>query len=340
MPTRTEVIQSLKSRDEFQNRDIATIMDYLEQESGNSSGTRATVVNSQRRVQDAVSPNDLTEIYNYVAELGTPASTLEAFLEDIAVRRDIVSLDLVNHILDLVDGASFPASQAAFSSCVDSIGSAFAHWPCNDASSPLVDRISARNVVEVGGPAGFLYQQAGPPGVLDIQTVSIGGGLRHFISTDVAFDTLFGANDSFSLFFIVNFGQDDLDRIVLQKGVAGVGQVRYRAEGINRPEFTVDDGTATELQGSSGTLFRNVWRTAAAVRDAAGNELRIYVDGLEVTPSPAAETGTNNYESTDDLTLLGSVAGNAADGDFSNIVLYTKALSDAEVLKLHVASGV
>jgi len=339
MPTRIEVIQALHARDIFQKRDFSSILDYIDQESGVTDAAARTIAEDLHQV-DFIQVNGLERIYDYVETIGgTPAITRIAFITGV-LTRDNLSRRLVNWILDLVDGTSFPASQGAFSSCVDSIGSAFAHWPCNDASSPLVDRIAARNVVEVGGPVGFSYQEAGPPGTSGILTVSISGGTRHFISTDVDFDTLFGANDSFSLFFIVNFGQDDIPRIVLQKGVAGVGQVRYRAEGVNRPEFTVDDGTATELQGSSGTLFRNVWRTAAAVRDAAGDELRIYVDGVEVTPSPAAETGTNDYESTDDLTLLGSVAGNAADGDFSNIVLYTKALSDAEVLKLHVASGV
>ena len=341
MPTRIEVIQSLKSRDEFQNRDIATILDYLEQVSGNSSGTRATLLESKRRVQDEVTAFDLTAIYNYAAELGTPAITIEAFLEDVAVRRDIVSLDLVNHILDLFDGASFPASQGALTACIDSIGSPFAHWPCNDASSPLVDRISARNVAEINGPTGFNYQTAGPPGVLDIVCVQVGSGLRHFLSTDAAFDTLFGANDSFSAFWIVNHTQDDIPRVIFEKGTAAAGQVQFRAEGVNKAEFTLDDGTATELQQSgSGTLFRKVWRTAGFVRDAAANEMRIYVNGLQVAPSPGVEAGTNTYEDTSDLTLFGRASGQAAEGHFSNFVLYPIAITDANMLKLHDASGV
>jgi hypothetical protein len=109
MPTRAEVQQAFRARDEFQNRDMGQIMDYLEQEAGSSSGTRATVVDSQVRTQDAVTQRDLEAIYNYAAELGTPVSTLEAFLEAVAVRRDIVSRALVDHILDLIDGTVFPA---------------------------------------------------------------------------------------------------------------------------------------------------------------------------------------------------------------------------------------
>lgn len=106
MPTRAEVIQALKSRDEFQNRDIAQVLDYLEQEASGSSSTRNAIL-GRRRIKDEVSNRDLTAIYNYLAELGTPAGTIRDFLNALAVRRDIVSRALVNHILDLIDAASF-----------------------------------------------------------------------------------------------------------------------------------------------------------------------------------------------------------------------------------------
>lgn len=106
MPTRTEVIQALRARDELQNRDIAQILDYLEQEAGSSSSTRGTILRSRRRTQDEITPRDLRSIYDYLAELGTPASTSAEFIQGVR-RRDIMSIALANHMMDLIDGASF-----------------------------------------------------------------------------------------------------------------------------------------------------------------------------------------------------------------------------------------
>ena len=108
MPTRIEVIQALRSRDEFQNRDVAQILDYIEQEAGNSSGTRALILGAKSRTLDAVTRRDLTALHDYISELGTPATSLRDYLNSLDVRRDIVSRDLVNLTLDVVDGATFP----------------------------------------------------------------------------------------------------------------------------------------------------------------------------------------------------------------------------------------
>lgn len=106
MATRTEVIQALHARDELQNRDITLILDYLEQEAGSSSSTRDTILRSRRRIQDEVTPRDIGAIYDYLAELGTPAVNKNIFVQ-LLRRRDIVSRRLGNIILDLIDAANF-----------------------------------------------------------------------------------------------------------------------------------------------------------------------------------------------------------------------------------------
>jgi hypothetical protein len=107
MPTRTQVIQTLRARDELQNRDIALILDYLEQEANDSSSTRSAILRNRRRIQDEVTERDLTAIYNYLAELGTPANTIARFLNRLARRRDIVSRKLVNLLMDEIDASTF-----------------------------------------------------------------------------------------------------------------------------------------------------------------------------------------------------------------------------------------
>lgn len=109
MPTRTEVIQALRARDELQNRDLALLLDYLEQVAGSSSGTRATILASRRRIQDEVTPRDIEAIYNYLAELGTPANGFE-ILRRLLRRRDLFGIQVANFIMDEIDGASFAPS--------------------------------------------------------------------------------------------------------------------------------------------------------------------------------------------------------------------------------------
>lgn len=106
MPTRTEVLQQLRARDELQNRDLALLLDYLEEVAGASSGTRDTILSSRRRIQDEITPQDFERLYNYLAELGTPANTFAAFSR-VLRRRDILSRQLANFVMDEIDGASF-----------------------------------------------------------------------------------------------------------------------------------------------------------------------------------------------------------------------------------------
>jgi len=104
MPTRIEVIQSLRARDVIRNDDLNSILDYIDQGAGSSNAAARNALLRDWRDREEVAVNDLERIYDYTALLGTPVVSFVEFVQGVR-DRDFVSLRLVNYMLDMVDAA-------------------------------------------------------------------------------------------------------------------------------------------------------------------------------------------------------------------------------------------
>jgi hypothetical protein len=92
------------------------------------------------------------------------------------------------------------------------------------------------------------------------------------------------------------------------------------------------------VQVESDTLANDdVWRYIVGVRD--GNNLRLYINGVEDPNSPTDITGYGNIDISDPLFIgagtngTGGSPGNWLNGSVSSVQIYNRALSPAEVLQ-------
>ena len=107
MPTRTEVIQQIRSKDEVRLDDVALILDYYDSNIGSTdAGARTTILNNWRAF-DFYHENDLAALRGYITTLGgvTRSSSDRAFFDTMHLNRQVVTRE---HILQILDEALLP----------------------------------------------------------------------------------------------------------------------------------------------------------------------------------------------------------------------------------------
>lgn len=300
MPTRIEVIQGLRARDEFQNRDIALILDYLEQEASSSSSTRASILNSRRRTQDEVSRRDLAAIYNYLAELGTPASTIAGFLRSLARRRDIVSRKMVNLLMDEIDATSFVLLPPAFAN--------MQHWW--DQTDPNV--VFADVAGTISASFGGLIERIDDKGFAGLNLTEVGAGVPTWTSPAGGVNGLSVASSGSGLGFFpgaVSIAGSPAGAAfaTIQKIRSGVGTLASFAYDSAKQNLQAVVGTGWRVKLLGDTPFRSFgkavvlgeWLWLYGTIDAAGTARIRAAGGSEVsfsgTYTPNAGGGTISY---------------------------------------------
>jgi hypothetical protein len=125
----------------------------------------------------------------------------------------------------------------------------------------------------------------------------------------------------------------------LVKGAGGASQKRYQlvteSDGTT-PRFDIDDdGGVLKTIGHDASINDGEWHHLAGVRD--GNNLRLYVDGVETTSSPTDITGYGSIDDIEGFTLGASNTSGSQgdeqyyDGSIRHPQVFNRALTAAEV---------
>lgn len=142
----------------------------------------------------------------------------------------------------------------------------------------------------------------------------------------------FGAGD-FSIQLWVNATNDvGTNKKILIKGDGGVGGIRYEitAQDASIIKVNVDDNSIDATVSSAVEAFDSLWHHIVMVRD--GNNLRLYIDGVEDANSPADITGLGDIDNADINLTVGNTEYN---GTLDEIGMWNRALSDGEVSDLY-----
>jgi hypothetical protein len=99
---RRDVTRLQAAKDHIRPTDIANILDYLEDIAGGSDADLRTAALSIRDVEQ-ISSSDMGRLYDYIADLGTPALTKTEFLNRRMRDRDFMSRRNLEYILDTID---------------------------------------------------------------------------------------------------------------------------------------------------------------------------------------------------------------------------------------------
>ncbi len=111
--------------------------------------------------------------------------------------------------------------------------------------------------------------------------------------------------------------------------VAGAGSVNWSGDAITSQELNLADGR---------------WHHIAGVRDLAGNELRLYVDGQRVGSIPLTAVGRGAISSSNNGVTVGAAIqpyvdtwSDTFEGHIDDVIVMEKALSDDDMATLHRA---
>ena len=125
---------------------------------------------------------------------------------------------------------------------------------------------------------------------------------------------------------------------VVMKGAYGTNGKNYVILNFtdSKISFAIDDNTTYKIVKSSTSGNDNTYRYVVGIRD--GNNLRLYINGVEDSNSPTSITGYGSLDSTDPLLIgagtagAGGSPGNYLNGSVGSIHIYNRALSANEVL--------
>ena len=174
---------------------------------------------------------------------------------------------------------------------------------------------------------------SGSPGH-DGSNFSFNGTDQYFTIADHA-DLVMGAADSFTL--LVKFTPADVSSIQIlaskdDGSSAGAGYM-IRVEAGANVEARIADGVAS-VSDEVGSMSIGVEYVGTSVRDVAGDDVTGFLDGVP-SGSPSPDTTTAGLDAGHDL-LIGRYSpsgGSYFEGDIAAVVLWDRALSDAEVVE-------
>lgn len=166
------------------------------------------------------------------------------------------------------------------------------------------------------------YINAGAPS--DVNWGSGDGSVSAWVKTSADFSSVYG------VVVINGAGQGGQKRYVLHLSGAG-GETNY-------PRFDIDDNSSLKKVVGDAAINDGEWHHLVGVRDS--NSLRLYVDGVAMTPTDI--TGSGDIDDTEGLTFGATNNGEGGrgngqwfDGLIDEVRIYNRALSADEALQLY-----
>ena len=169
------------------------------------------------------------------------------------------------------------------------------------------------------------------------------GGTDDYVAVPHTTDHNWGSGDG-TIAAWVNFTADqNAFTCFAVKGAGGLSQKRYQlvteSDGTT-PRFDIDDdGGALKTVGHNASINDGTWHLLIGVRD--GNNLRLYVDGVETSASPTDITGYGDIDDTEGFTIGASnTTGSQGDeqyydGTIDDTTIWNRALPSNEIAQLY-----
>jgi hypothetical protein len=199
------------------------------------------------------------------------------------------------------------------------------YWKMDDAASPAVDALGVDNLAQGNNPA---FAQAGKIS----NSIDFSGANNRFIAKSGG---AFPAGNNWTINMWVNLASaENNDGLISVYDNSPSRQIRIRF-GVS--PFIVADYNGTPTSDYSFALFWNLWTMVTATWDGTNGEIRLYINGGNVSNKMTA-IGSFDGSAISDLTIGNDDSRSrtrACNGKIDEVGIWSRELSDTEITALY-----